>query len=55
MDLCFIQTVYEITSRQPLLYNHKLITNPDSSNVTETKQLIKNLCVMSEVRIRTSD
>ncbi|XP_060856834.1 uncharacterized protein LOC132934536 [Metopolophium dirhodum] len=39
---------YEITSRQPLLYNHKLISNPDSTDVTETIELIKNLCEMSE-------
>lgn len=33
-----------------MLYNHKLISNPDSSNITETEKLIKNLCTMSEVR-----
>ncbi|XP_025406452.1 uncharacterized protein LOC112680523 [Sipha flava] len=39
---------YEITSRQSLLYNHKLINNPDSLDETETVELIKKLCIMSE-------
>lgn len=45
----FVLLAYEITTRQPLLYNHKVISNPDSTNITETLELIKNLCTMSEV------
>ncbi|VVC30431.1 Hypothetical protein CINCED_3A001550 [Cinara cedri] len=39
---------YEVKSRQTLLYNHKLISNPDSTDTTETVELIKNVCAMSE-------
>lgn len=46
----YVPIDYEITSRQSLLYNHKLISNPDSLDVTETVELIKKLCAMSEVR-----
>lgn len=50
VSIFFTNLAYEITSRQPLLYNHKLHSNPDSTNLTETVELIKNLCTMSEVR-----
>ncbi|XP_050528812.1 uncharacterized protein LOC126898616 isoform X2 [Daktulosphaira vitifoliae] len=39
---------YDITSRQPLLFNHVLIINPDSTNTEETMRVLKVLCRMSE-------